>query len=528
MFFFKKKKSEAKSEKIKNAFPPIPTTRVISERLLGTAVDKTNILINGDKSTVTTTTTVMTPSDSAIAECGASPSLSSVKEPNLKESSGFKEQQPQPNHSINKDEHQEQHYGINNQYVREYEVSSSLSSSASSLVGHHHPIDHQQQEKECKVQDNLVVEQNKEVTEEEDRFMMIANQQQQLVHQYSKKIRKGCIGKCKEQLPTTTTCAEQEKESWGISRDYSSAPNLRLDHQHHYHHPSCPENSHHDQNQQQRQQEQLPLHREEEVNHYQHEESSNYKTSPRSSTIHSSNSTSSSSSKNKAYAPSLNMEDILQQQEIQPPTATATEDNSKEQPFDTSKRNETLENENDDLTHMTHNKKSEQEEGQQPTSPTKPTVASSIPKPTITTDNNNHNDNNNIARSSPTRIRGPRIPRLTTRKVSPPSPPQSPVTTNSVNSSHPNTTTTTNGNNKNKDPSLVSPTAIKKVSHSSHLPVPIGPAATPQKRMVDVRPNKNKSSSTTATTTTPPPVRCGLPVACNTNTTSTKLPIRRA
>ena len=76
MFFFKKKKVERKSEKVKNTFPALPTTRVISERILGTAVDKTNIVINGNKTTTTATTTtsdtITMPPDSAIAGCDIS------------------------------------------------------------------------------------------------------------------------------------------------------------------------------------------------------------------------------------------------------------------------------------------------------------------------------------------------------------------------------------------------------------------------------------------------------------------------
>ncbi|KAG2217082.1 hypothetical protein INT45_013109 [Circinella minor] len=112
MFFFKKKKAEGKSERIKNTFPTLPTTWVISERIFGIAVDKTNIVINGSKITTTarktTLDTITMPRDSAIDGCGIS-SPSSIKEPSLsEESSDFKElqhhsQQQQPNCLLTKE-----------------------------------------------------------------------------------------------------------------------------------------------------------------------------------------------------------------------------------------------------------------------------------------------------------------------------------------------------------------------------------------------------------------------------------------
>ncbi|KAI8149207.1 hypothetical protein BJV82DRAFT_591027 [Fennellomyces sp. T-0311] len=319
MFFFKKKKIE-KSEKIKNAFPPLPTTRVISERLLGTAVDKTNIVINSSRRT--------TPPDGGITEC-VSPSFDlstkdsslkgSLKESSLKESS-LKEP------SLNEES------SLKEPGLSEQEVEGCLKEEEPSLT--------EQQDSEEQV--NIVEE--KEEEEEES----IA----------SEETDEGCG----DQNPS-------EEEEWGMTRQHGLAPNLRLD---------------------------RPR-----PNRQRHRSSS------------SSSSSNSSSSNKKVYAPTLNMEDILQEPLAQEDESTAN------------------------------------------------------------------------ARSSPSSLkpRGPRIPRLTARKIPPPSPPQSPVTT------------------KNKDPLLTTPN--KKAT--SHLPVPIAP----QKR-TDVRKNK--------------PARCGLPVACNT----TKLPVRRA
>ncbi|KAG2224078.1 hypothetical protein INT45_004959 [Circinella minor] len=537
MFFFKKKKSEGKSEKIKNTFPTLPTTRVISERILGTAVDKTNIVINGNKTTTTatkiTSDTITMPRDSAIDGCGISSlrlSYSSIKEPSLnEESSDFKElqhhHQQQPNCLLTKEKLTTTSNTDNNSNRRD-----SLSSLEDSNNNKSYFIENQKHKNDEKESIIIVSEEKKK---EENAIFLTTQQQQQ------GKDKKEYIGNNNNEQNQQKTCVQQvEEESWGISKEHSSSPNLRLDHYHHQQ-PQHPfSNDCHS-----------PQQRKEKDDSFEKTSSLN-KTSSRSNFITSANNSSDSKTssdgndgENELYARLPNMEvDILQQQQYK----LSLQNNSENKEINKDIMTETEKDEQQKEEHLDITKEYQE-------SKNKKTMTTIIPKPTTSTPTDN---NSTITWKSPTRLRGPRIPRLATKKISPPSPPQSPITTSTPSSSHHpttpltpkptastsnksllviNTNTTTSTINNYKKDNINN---NKKIPPTSHLPVPIGPT---QKR-TDIRKINNNSNINKSTTTS---ARCGLPVACtsnyntssissnniitnNTTTSLTKLPVRRA